>query len=72
MVGAVPLVIIFNNVLDAHESLFARLDFLHEIVEVAVDLAPATIDLVVVITVRWYQLGDDLICDDVFPVSAGR
>ena len=70
MMGAVSLVIVLNNVLDAHKSLFARLDLLHEVVEIAVDLAATTVDLVVVVTVCRYQFGDDLVCDDVFPVSA--
>jgi hypothetical protein len=71
VVCAVPLVIILNDVLDAHETLFARLDFLHEVVEVAVELVAATVDLVVVVTVRGYEFGDDLVCDNVFPVGAG-
>jgi hypothetical protein len=69
--GAIPLVIVLNDVLDAHKTLFARLDFLHELIEVAVKLAPTSVNLVVVVTVRGYHFGDDLVCDDVFPVSTG-
>lgn len=45
------LVVILDNVLDAHESLLARLDISHEVVEVAVSLAPAVADLVIVVAV---------------------
>jgi hypothetical protein len=35
-----------------------------------VDLAPTAVDLVVVVTVRGYQFGNDLVGNDVFPVGA--
>lgn len=66
------LVVILDNVLDAHKSLLARLDVPHEVVEVAVSLAPAVADLVIVVAVRGNQVDDNLVGDHVLPVCSGR
>lgn len=68
--GAVPQVVVLDYVFDAQESLLARLDVFHEVVEVSVGLAPTAVDLVIVVSVGWYQVDDDLVCDHVFPVGA--
>ena len=71
MVGAIPLVVILNDVLYAHESLFVRLQVLDEVAELAVCSTPAAIDLVVIVTMCGYNVGNKLVCDHVFPVCAG-
>jgi len=68
---SVPFVVVFYYFLDVHEPLFARLDVPHEVVEVAVCRAPTVVDLVVEVTVGGYDLDDDLIRNQVFPVCTG-
>ena len=68
---SIPFVVVFDDFLDAHEPLFARLDVPHEVVEVAVCRTTLVVDLVVEITVSGYYVDDDLICHEVFPVCAG-
>lgn len=72
MVAAIALVVVLDNVLYTHEPLLARFDVSHEFVEVAVSLATAAIDLVIVLTVRGYQVDDNLICDHVLPICTSR
>lgn len=71
MVAAIPQVVVFDNLLDAHKTLFARLDLLDQLPKVAVRLAATALDLVNVVAVSWYELDDDLVGDKVFPVCAG-
>jgi hypothetical protein len=70
--GAIPLVVILDDVLDALELLFARSDVFCEVVEVAIRLASVAINLVGEVMVSGYEIADDLVCHDVLPVGAGH
>ena len=70
MLGAIPLVVILNDVLDAHESLLVGLDFLQQCVEVPVYLAATALDLLIIVAVPWYQIDDDLGGDEILPECA--
>lgn len=68
MVATITLVIVLDNVLDAMEALFARLDVPDEIVEVAVRLVATVADLVVVVAMARDEVDDDLVCHQILPV----
>lgn len=70
--GAIPQIIVLDNVFDAQESLLVRFDVFHELVEVPMCLTPAAVDLVVVVSVGWYQVDNDLVGNHVFPICASR
>jgi hypothetical protein len=69
--GAVPLVVVLNDVLYANKSFLVGLQVLGEVGEFAVCPAPTALDLVVVVTVCGYYVDNDFVCDHVFPVRAG-
>lgn len=71
MVGAIPEVVVLDDVLDAYELLFRRRYLFQEGVVITVYLIAAAGDLVVVVAVLRDQGGDNLVGDQVFPVCAG-
>ena len=71
MLGAIPLVVILNDLLDAHKSLLVGLDLLQQCIEFPVYLAATALDLLVVIAVPWYEVDDDLGGDKILPECAG-
>jgi hypothetical protein len=70
MMATVPQVVILNDVLDAHKSLLIRLDVFHQLSEIAVGLAATALDLIIVVAVPGYEVDEDLVCDEIFPVCA--
>ena len=70
MVAAIPQIVVFDDLLDAHKTLFARLYLLDQLPKVAVRLAATALDLVNVVAVSWYELDDDLVGNKVLPVCA--
>lgn len=72
MEAAIPLVVILDDVLDAHKALLARLDVFEEVLEVAMCLAAAVLKLLVVVGVPRHEVDYDLICDQVLPVGTGH
>ena len=71
MKAAITLVVVLDDVFDANEALFARLYLFQNLPKLAVGLAAAVLDLLVVVLVAWDQVDDNLIRDEVFPVCAG-
>lgn len=72
MLGAIPLVVVLNDVFDAHKSLLARPDVPRQLLEVAVCLAPAVFELLIVIRVPGDQIANNLVCYKIFPVCPRR
>lgn len=70
MLGAVSLVVVLDDVSDAHKPLLARPDVLQQGGEVAVHLRAAALQLVMVVGVRGDQGGDDFVGDQIVPVDA--
>jgi hypothetical protein len=71
VMAAIPQVVVLDDFLDAHKAFLGRLDFFNQLPKIAVCLAPAAGNLVVVVAVSWDELDDDLVGDEIFPVSAG-
>jgi hypothetical protein len=71
VVAAISQVVVLDNVLDAHKSFLGGFDLFEQFSEVAVCLAAAALDLIVVVAVTGYKVDDDLKGDKIFPVCAG-
>jgi hypothetical protein len=71
VVAAIPHIVILDDVLDAHIAFLGRLDLLEQLSEVAVCLAAAGVDLVVVVAVPGDEIYNNLKGNEIFPVCAG-
>lgn len=69
MLGAIPHVVVLDDVLDAHELRLAGFDLLDQVSEVAVGLAATALDLIVELAVAWDCVDDQGESDEIFPVG---
>lgn len=71
MVGAISEIVVLDDILDVHELFFGRGYLFQKCVVVAVCLAAATGDPVVVVAMLRDQDSNYLVSNQVFPVCAG-
>lgn len=69
--ATISQVVILDDVFDAHKSLFARPDLLDKLAEITVGLTSASLNLVDIVHVPGYQVNDNLIGDEIFPICTG-
>lgn len=70
MMSAISFVVVLDDIFDTVKALLARPDVLEELVEVAIGLAPAVADLIMVVTMAWDEIYNNLVGHQVFPVCS--
>jgi hypothetical protein len=72
VLGPVSLIVVGDHGFDILKSLKAVLQRLRQVLIIATQLASAQFDFVVVVTVMRYNLYDDKVGDQIFPVGGGK